>query len=197
MIFMDYTRQITEYRDEEISILNKIDIRKISDAVNLILEVHKNEKRAFIFGNGGSAATASHFLNDFNKGLSERLEKKFHFVCLNDNIPTMMAVANDIGYEEIFSFQLKGQMQEGDIVIALSGSGNSRNVVNAAEYAKTMGNQIIGLTGYDGGKLGTLSDINLHVPVNNMQIVEDIHMFFDHLLMSVFRKILLGEGNVR
>lgn len=108
-----------------------------------------------------------------------------------------MAVANDIGFEEVFRFQLRGHLEAGDIVMAISGSGNSRNVINAVEYAKEQGCRVIGITGYDGGKLKGLSDISLHAPVNSMQISEDIHMIFDHLMMSVFYRSLAGIEHLR
>lgn len=188
----DYKNEIANYIDNEISVLRKLDIDAINDVVNLLRGALENENTVYIMGNGGSAATASHFQNDFNKGISEHTEKKFRFQCLNDNVPTVMAIANDIGYDEIFRFQLRGRMQPGDIVIGISGSGNSKNVLNAAEYAKASGNTVVGVTGYGGGKLREICDISLHVPVNSMQITEDIHMMFDHLIMSIFYRELCG-----
>ena len=185
---MDYTKNICEYIRLEIEILKILDIDAINAAMNMLNEALETEKNVYIFGNGGSAATASHFTNDFNKGISEYTEKKFRFICLNDNIATVMAIANDISYEEVFRFQLTGRIKAGDLVIAISGSGNSPNVINAVKYAKEQGNTIIGLTGYSGGELKPLSDVSLHVPVDDMQITEDIHMLFDHLMMSVFCK---------
>ena len=185
---MDYRTQIKAYLQKEIGILQALDVDAINDAMNLLLETFEQEKNIYIFGNGGSAATASHYANDFNKGISEYTEKKFRFLCLNDNVPTVMAIANDIGYEEIFRFQLKGRLALGDIVIGISGSGNSQNVINAVEYAKAQGNKVIGITGYNGGKLKPLADISLHAPVDDMQITEDVHMIFDHLMMSVLMR---------
>ncbi len=182
----DYSAAIKEYIRRECEVLNQLDVGSISDAMNLLEDCLENERNVYIFGNGGSASTASHFQNDFNKGISEHLDRKFRFCCLNDNVPTVMAVANDIGYEEIFRFQLRGKLKPQDVIVAISGSGNSMNVINAVMYAKETGCKIIGLTGYDGGKLKGLSDISLHVPVNSMQITEDIHMVFDHLMMCVF-----------
>ena len=182
----DYRNEIKKYIQLECEILNKLDVEEINRAVNLLEETFEKGGNIYIFGNGGSSATASHFQNDFNKGVSEYTEKKFSFHCLNDNVPTLMAIANDIGFDEVFRFQLKNKLKKEDIIIAISGSGNSNNVINAVEYAKKEGNKIIGLTGYNGGKLKELSDINLHVPVNSMQITEDIHMIFDHLIMSLF-----------
>ena len=183
---MDYTNDIRNYIQKEIEILKALDVDAINRAMTMLKNAHEGENYIYIFGNGGSAATASHFTNDFNKGISEYTKKKFRFMCLNDNVATMMAIANDISYDEIFRFQLKGRIKEGDLVIAISGSGNSKNVINAVEYAREQGNKVIGLTGYSGGKLKPLSDVSLHVPIDDMQITEDIHMVFDHLMMSVF-----------
>ncbi|MBQ3419839.1 MAG: SIS domain-containing protein [Erysipelotrichaceae bacterium] len=194
---MDYSTQIKDYIDLERSILEKLDVDEIDRALNLLVETLNNEGTIYIFGNGGSSSTASHFVNDFNKGVSEHLEKKFNFICLNDNVSTLMAIANDIGFEEVFRFQLKNKLKKNDIIIAISGSGNSKNVINAVEYAKENGNQIIGLTGYNGGKLKELSDINLHVPVNSMQVTEDIHMIFDHLMMSILYRTLCGIEHLK
>lgn len=194
---MDYKGMITEYLKHEIETIEKLDVDAINDALNLLEETFEKEKMIYIFGNGGSSATASHYQNDFNKGVSEYTDKKFRFICLNDNVATVMAIANDIGFEEVFRFQLKGKLQEGDIVIAISGSGNSPNVINAVEYAKEQGNKIIGITGFGGGKLKTLSDVSLHAPVNSMQITEDVHMIFDHLMMSIFYKTMCGIDHLK
>lgn len=192
-----YRSYIKEYLTLEAEVLSRLDIDAIDAALSLLEECMERESSIYIFGNGGSSATASHFQNDFNKGISEHTEKKFRFVCLNDNVPTVMAIANDIGFEEVFRFQLRGKLRAGDIVIAISGSGNSKNVINAAEYAKEQGCKVIGLTGYDGGKLRRLCDISLHVPVDSMQVTEDIHMVFDHLMMSVFYKTMCGINHIK
>lgn len=198
---MDYTNEIKKYIELEIETLKKLDVQAINEAANLMDETRKAGNTIYIFGNGGSSATASHYQNDFNKGVSEYLfnknEPKFKFQCLNDNVATIMAIANDIGFEEVFRFQLQGVIKEGDIVIAISGSGNSENVINAVEYAKSCGNKIIGLTGYKGGKLKELSDISLHVDVMSMQTTEDIHMIFDHLIMSLFYRELAGIEHLK
>jgi len=147
----DYKSEIRDYLANEIKVLQALDVDEIDRVLNLLAETFENEHTIYIFGNGGSAATASHFQNDFNKGVSEYTQKKFRFCCLNDNVATLMAIANDIGYEEVFRFQLTGKLRPGDLVIAISGSGNSTNVINAVEYAKQEGNIVIGLTGYGGG----------------------------------------------
>ncbi len=193
----DYISEINTYLEHEIDTLKALDVNEINAALNLLLETFENGNTVFVFGNGGSSATASHFQNDFNKGVSEHTEKKFNFQCLNDNVATVMAVANDIGFEEVFRFQLVGHMKPGDVVLAISGSGNSKNVLNAVEYAKSQGAKVIGLTGFAGGKLKELSDVSLHVPVNSMQITEDIHMVFDHLMMSIFYRDLAGIEHLK
>lgn len=193
----NYIKEIEEYIELEKEVLSCLDVNSINEAMNLLKATMEQEKNIYIFGNGGSSATASHYQNDFNKGISEYTDKKFRFQCLNDNIPTIMAVANDIGFEEIFRFQLNGKLEVGDIVIAISGSGNSKNVINAVEYALQQGNKVIGVTGYDGGKLKSLCDISLHAPVNSMQITEDVHMIFDHLMMSIFYKAMCGIDHLK
>lgn len=193
---MDFKKDIRDYITLEIETLKKLDVDLINDALNLLLETAKAHKRVYIFGNGGSSATASHIANDFGKGISEYIDDKFRFQCLNDNVPTVMAIANDIGFDEVFRFQLNGVIEPGDVVIAISGSGNSKNVINAVEYAKEQGNKIIGLTGFEGGKLKELSDISLHVPIKSMQVTEDIHMIYDHLMMSVFYYYLCGRSHL-
>lgn len=192
----DYTAAIKEYIELEKETLSKLDVNSINNAMNAIIEAYEGKHTIYIFGNGGSSATASHYQNDFNKGISEYVDTKFRFQCLNDNMATIMAIANDIGFEEVFRFQLRNRLEDGDLIIAISGSGNSTNVINAVEYAKSCGNKIIGMTGFTGGKLKQLSDISLHVPVMSMQTTEDIHMVFDHLIMSIFYKTLCGKEHL-
>ena len=182
---MNYHHEIMDYINREIEVLQKLDIVAINEVINVLEEARARHADIYIFGNGGSAATASHFCCDFNKGVSsETIGNKYRFHCLSDNIPTMMALGNDIDYEEIFREQLKGILQKGDLVIGISGSGNSVNVVNAARYAKEIGCQVIGITGYHGGRLKEIADYHLDAEIDDMQIAEDIHMMFDHLMMK-------------
>ena len=181
----DYTEQIRNYMEREIEVLKKLDYKVVHDVMNLLEETRLNGTYIYICGNGGSAATALHFTGDFNKGVSLNKDIKYNFVCLSDNLASMLAIANDIGYEQIFEQPLHGRLKKGDVLIAISGSGNSVNVVNAVMYAKKCGNKVIGLTGYSGGKLKELSDYRLHVPINNMQITEDLHIIFNHLMMYI------------
>ncbi len=186
---MEFSKQIQEYLELEIKILREIDRDKINEAMMLLEETREKGSRVYVFGNGGSAATASHMENDFNKGVSEKIEKKYRFQCINANMATIMAIANDNGYEQVFVQQLENKIDKDDVIVAISGSGNSENIVRAVEYAKKQGCMVIGMTGYSGGKLKELSDISLHVPINNMQITEDVHIIFNHLMMY----ILCGE----
>ena len=187
---MDFKNAIKEYYDREIKVIRGLNLDEINDAMNAIYKIYKSGGTIYVCGNGGSAATASHMQNDFNKGISEHVEKKFNFVCLNDNVSTMMAVANDIGYEEIFRFPLTNRLKKGDLLIGISGSGNSKNVLNAVEYARSQGVPVIGITGYDGGKLDKIVDYHMHVNENDMQIAEDLHMTFDHMMMKIFYNML-------
>ena len=193
---INYTSAISQYIDLEIATLKKLDIEKINALMNTLESARKRNATIYIMGNGGSAATASHFVNDFNKGLSEYLEQPFRFVCLNDNTATVMAIANDIGYDEIFAFQLRGKVTKDDLVIGISGSGNSENVLRAIDLAKSVGATTVGLTGFDGGTLANKVDLSLNAPVMSMQVTEDIHMIFDHLIMAVFYKELCGRNHV-
>ena len=185
---MDYIENLRSYRDREIETLQNLNLEEVNIVMNVLEEARLARKRIFICGNGGSAATASHFCCDFNKCISEKLDQKYNFECLSDNVPTMMAVSNDISYDEIFRFPLRNKMNVGDILIGISGSGNSKNVVNAFEYAKEIGGTIIAIVGYDGGKMKSMADYSIHININDMQISEDLHMIVDHMMTSVFSK---------
>lgn len=192
---MDFKVAIKEYYDRLIKVIDSLDHDEMNTSMNVILDTYKNKGTIYICGNGGSAATASHFQNDFNKGISEYVDNKFNFYCLNDNVATMMAIANDIGYEEVFRFQLVNKISKNDLLVAISGSGNSKNILNAVDYAKSQGVKVVGLTGYNGGKLKELSDYHMHVDENDMQIVEDVHMTFDHMMMKIFYNYLVHNQN--
>ena len=186
---MDCRQAMKDYMDQEIEVMGKLDLDESNDAINAIMDCRERGGTVYTMGNGGSAATAGHLVCDFAKGLSEELGgKKFRFECLCDNTSLVMAIANDISYEEVFAFQLKGKLRPEDLVIAISGSGRSRNVLRAVEYAKEVGTPVIGMTGYDGGMLKGMSDFRMHVPVDNIQISEDIHMMFDHMLLNVMSR---------
>lgn len=187
---IDFKNAIKEYYEREIECIKRFNLDELNEAMNVILDTYKNGGTIYVCGNGGSASTASHMQNDFNKGISEYVDQKFNFYCLNDNVSTMMAVANDIGYEEVFRFPLLNKITDKDLFIGISGSGNSKNVLNAAEYAKERGAKVVGITGYSGGKLKEMADYKMHVDENDMQIAEDLHMTFDHMMMKIFYNYL-------
>lgn len=186
-------QEIKAYFQCEKEVISNLDYDELEAALQTIYEAYVREATIYVFGNGGSAATASHFVCDFNKGISEALDKKFHVVCLNDNMPMVMAIANDISYDDIFVFQLDHKLKKDDLILAISGSGNSRNVVRAVEYAKEVGTKVVGITGYSGGELYQLADYHMHVNVDDMQIVEDVHLAFDHMMYRVFSDVLKGD----
>lgn len=170
-------RQFAEwYRDHEISKWQELDLDAVSAIAKAIEKVEKKGKQIFVIGNGGSAATASHIATDWSK-TAERVGKPLiRCISLNDNVPFMTAIANDLGYDEIFVRQLKNLLQPNDVVVIISGSGNSPNVVKAAEYAKEIGAVTIGMTGFTGGKLRKLVDICLHIDSDQYGVIEDLHM---------------------
>lgn len=177
---------IDNYFNMDFEALNSIDKKELSKVMCLLIDCLYKNRRIYVFGNGGSGSTASHLQNDFNKALFEKTDKKFDVICLNDNIPTLLAIANDEGYDEIFRYQLDGKIKKDDVVIAISGSGNSKNIINAVMLAKECGATVIGMTGFDGGKLKTLADYNLHAKINNMQVAEDVHLCLEHLIINTF-----------
>ncbi len=187
---MDYKNDIFNYFSTLKKTIDLISIEDFNSVIEVLELARESDKTIFIMGNGGSAATASHYVNDFNKGMSVEGKKRYKFLCLNDNTPTIMAIANDISYEEIFVEQLKNFFNAGDIVLGISGSGNSMNVVKALEYANLNGGTTIGFTGYNGGKMLKICQHNVHIPINDMQITEDLHMVLDHCMMRVLSNYL-------
>ena len=207
---MDFMNELQAYRDREIEAYKKLDLESVNKVMNVLEEARLAGRHIFICGNGGSAATASHYAGDFNKGVNMGLlnidghssdgtpnaDKMkgiplYNFECLSDNVPTMMAVSNDESYAECFRFPLSVKMKEGDILIGISGSGNSANVVNAMEYAKEHGGTTIAIVGYSGGKMKEMADYSIHADINDMQIAEDLHMILDHMMMWV---LSYGKG---
>jgi D-sedoheptulose 7-phosphate isomerase len=160
----------------------------INTVINLLQKAYEEERQVFIMGNGGSASTASHFACDFNKGLSYGKRKRFKVISLNDNLPILLAYANDVSYENVFVEQLKNFFNPKDYVIGISGSGNSKNVIKAIEYANQNGGITIGFCGYTGGVLKEAAQFCVHVPIDDMQVSEDLHMIMTHLIMHVLEK---------
>src|SRR3990170_6178715 len=148
----------------------------IEQAIILLHEARLTNRRVFIMGNGGSASTASHFVCDLGKNTRQKGWPNFRVMGLSDNMALLSAYANDDGYENVFAQQLVNFVQPGDIVIGISTSGNSMNVINAIQLANKVGATTIGFIGFDGGRLSSLVDIHLHVPNNCIEQVEDIHL---------------------
>lgn len=179
---------VEEYLNRLKVILDSINKKDVNAIINALETTLKNKSKIYILGNGGSAATASHMANDLTVGLKLRDIRNFDVESLSDNSSICTAIANDIGYENIFYAQIKNKINKNDVLIAISCSGNSSNILKAVEYAITQGTTIIGLTGFDGGKLKELSNISFHVdtPKGEYGLVEDVHMILDHIIYSYY-----------
>lgn len=164
-------------------VLQKVDTREIGRFIETLLDARKRGATIFFIGNGGSAATASHFANDLSIGTNE-YDHPFRAISLTDNIPIISAIGNDFGYEEIFVRQLRILGQPGDVLVAISASGNSTNLLRAMEYAKQINIKTVAITAFDGGKMKLLADEGIHVPTEAKEYgpAEDVHMVLDHLV---------------
>ena len=152
-------------------------------AIDLVDQAWQRDQQIFVFGNGGSALAAQHAITDWNKNLYLASGRPFRGVCLAENMGIFSAYANDCCYEDVFLEQLRPLAREGDLVIAISGSGNSENVVRALTHARQVGATIIGVTGFDGGRVLDLADCNVHIPIADMQVAEDLHLVFIHVTL--------------
>ncbi len=179
------------YLDQIANLLHSINPQEVQSLVDAIMGAYQNERFVFIIGNGGSGANASHLCEDLGKGTLSDFEnqKRLKVLSLTDNTSYILAWANDEGYERIFVEQLKNLAQPGALLIAISGSGNSANVVKAVEYANAHSIKTFALVGYDGGKLKTIAQDCLHVPSNNMGAVEAVHgVVFHYLVETLYKK---------
>lgn len=183
----------SEYRQLLTDTLNRLDMAAVDAMVECFADAHARGATIFTMGNGGSGASASHAAGDFLKGASYGLDQRFKMVCLNDNLPSMMAIANDIGWEDIFVEPLKNFIQPGDVVIGISGSGNSKNVLKAVDYAKSKGATVIGMTGFKGGQLREAADISIHSDAMDMEVAEDLHMAVFNMVKKVMMARLMGD----
>ena len=158
--------------------------------VDALWSAFERDATVFLAGNGGSAAGASHFAQDIAKGtLSDmRMSRRFRVISLADNVGFITALANDEGYESVFEQQLRNLGRRGDLLVAISGSGNSANVLRAVDYARSIGMHTLGVTGYDGGRLGSLAEVSVHVPVWDMGMAEALHGVIFHYAMSRLRE---------
>jgi len=189
MQIMKYKSEIETYLNKLKTTIDALPVESIDTLMSVLVKASTEHRTVFVMGNGGSAATASHFVCDFNKAVSIHKLNKFKMICLNDNVPIMMAYANDMNFEEIFIHQLKNFFSPGDVVVGISGSGNSMNIIKAIEYANENGGTTIGLTGFNGGKLKKIVHYNVNVPIDDMQIVEDLHLALNHCMTQILRNL--------
>jgi len=179
---------IQDYLNDLQTTLSHLPLEDIERAVDVLIHARLNDKQVFTLGNGGSAATASHFACDLGKGTVVVGYPRFRVMALTDNMPLFSALANDYGYEQVFVEQLANLVRPGDVVIGISGSGNSANVLNAIRLAREVGATTIGMTGFDGGKLKGMVDICILAPSHCMEKVEDVHLVLEHLISTAVRE---------
>jgi D-sedoheptulose 7-phosphate isomerase len=174
------------YKEKLREALDTIDLDSVSGAIDILAAARENGNTIFVCGNGGSAATASHFACDMVKGASFERASRFRIMALTDSMATITAYSNDVTYDCVFAEQLRNFAQPGDVLMAISGSGNSPNVVKATEYANATGCHTVALTGRDGGKLGEIAQHRIHVDAHHMGRIEDGHMIVCHMICYYF-----------
>lgn len=173
--------------------IDKLDLKAIQQVVDLLLECREKENTMYIFGNGGSAANASHIAGDFLKGISYGMDKRFKAHSLADNMAGITAITNDLAYEDVFYEQLRTFMSPGDVVIGISGSGNSTNVIKAINWANENKGKTVAFVGYKGGRLKDIARYVVHVPVEDMEITEDMHTMIFHSIKQEINRKIKGE----
>ena len=175
------------YKDELIEEIRRVDEQELEKAALLLLDAYHGDRQVFIMGNGGSAGTANHFVCDFGKNAVQGGRRRFRIHSLCDNVEVITALGNDIAFEEIFAFQLENQMRPGDVLIAVSASGNSPDLVRACDYAKTLGGHIIALSGFGGGKICDGAQVQLVTDMRSYERIEDLHLMLLHMLVCWFK----------
>jgi phosphoheptose isomerase len=188
-VFTGYA-PVRSYLEDLRSLLDILDTADIWRVIEVLLGAYRAGARIFILGNGGSAATASHFACDLGKNVLGPDGRRFKALALTDNVPTLTAWANDTAYEHIFAEQLDGLLEAGDVVVGISASGNSPNVLRAMQLARARGATAVGLTGFQGGRLKPLCHECVVVPSEQMDQIEDTHLALQHLLCRVLRERL-------
>jgi D-sedoheptulose 7-phosphate isomerase len=176
----------SQYKNELIQAIETVDLARVEQVIQILTEARDQGRRIFVCGNGGSASAASHFACDIVKGASYQQAKRFRIMALTDSLPTLTAYSNDVSYECVFVEQLKNFAEPADIVVAISGSGNSPNVLRAIEYANSIGCRTVALTGRDGGKLAPLAQLNIQVTAPHMGRIEDVHLMVLHMIAYYF-----------
>ncbi len=183
LVSTDYVRT---YLGRLENVLKTIDPKQVSKAGELLTSAREHGRQVFIIGNGGSAGLASHLAVDLGKGCSRNRPKRFRVQSLTDNVPWLTAIANDISYEDVFVEQLKNYAEKGDLLLAISGSGNSRNVLKAVQFANQIGCETVGVSGFGGGKLKDLVHYHIHIKADHMGHVEDGQLIVGHMLVYAF-----------
>ncbi len=186
LVTTDYVRS---YLDRLSAVLKSIDPEQVSRVGALLCAARAEGRHVFICGNGGSAATSSHIAVDLGKGASRNRDKRFRVISLTDNVPWMTALGNDLSYDDIFVEQLKNFAERGDVLLAISGSGNSKNVLKAVEYANQVGCRTVGLSGFAGGKLKNLVTDHVWIKAEHMGLIEDGQMVVGHVLVYAFMDV--------
>jgi D-sedoheptulose 7-phosphate isomerase len=174
------------YKSELMQAIETVDLNAVQEAIEVLRRARDEGRRIFTCGNGGSASTASHFVCDIVKGASFGRDRRFRIMALTDSLATLTAYSNDVSYECVFVEQLKNHAEAGDVLIAISGSGNSPNVLRAMEYANSIGCHTIALSGRDGGKMGPLAKTEVRVAHPHMGRIEDLHMVVLHMIGYYF-----------
>ncbi len=182
---MNISSAVATYLDEVQAIIARMPREPIARVIELLLAASERGATIFTAGNGGSAATASHFAADLAKGTLVAGQPRLRIVPLTDNVPIITAWSNDVAYDVIFAEQVRSLLREGDILILISGSGNSPNVLRAAEEARQLGGITVGFSGFDGGQLAKLVDYPVVIPAHKMRQIEDGHMVLCHLIAAV------------
>jgi len=175
-----------QYKTELLQAIDSIDLEKVSQAIAILSRARQDGRRIFVCGNGGSASTASHFATDLVKGASYGRTSRFRIMALTDSLPTITAYSNDVSYECVFVEQLKNFAEPEDVVIAISSSGNSANVLRAVEYGNSIGCRTIALSGCEGGQLGPLAQLNIQIAHTHTGRIEDLHMVVMHMIGYYF-----------
>jgi len=176
---------VSNYLNAHLNLFQNIDVSAFQKGIDLVKDAFINNNKILTCGNGGSAYAASHYITDWNKMINLSTGKKFRGISLCDNIGLITAYANDIAYEEVFAGQISALMDRDDLLIVVSGSGNSRNVIKAIHAAHHAGGKVLGVLGYDGGKVKAMCDHVVLVNSFDMQICEDIHLMFGHMVMKM------------
>ena len=183
---------INNYKTDVMDFCEKINADDLKKVCQIILDAYRSKKRIFVAGNGGSAGTANHFCCDFGKNAVHSETDRPKIISLSANMEVVTALGNDFCYGDIFVEQLKNLMEDGDVILLISASGNSENIVRAAKYVKSRNGSVIGFTGFAGGKLHELADIGINVPSDSYEKVEDLHMVLCHIIVCCFKTMNLG-----